>query len=339
MKIRENIPVSGLTTMGLGGKARFVIDIITEDDVAPAYKFAAERDLPVYIIAGGSNIVARDEAFDGVVLINRIKGVHVVEKSASGVLLKVGSGEVLDNICALAAKKGYTGLEAMSAIPGTIGGAVIQNSGAYGQDISKVLTSVETYDFTAKKFIAISKNEINYGYRSSIFNDEAKGRYFITAVCIKLKKGEMKGDLYKSLQSHLDENHTEGRAPLTIRQAVTAIRASKLPDPATVPSAGSFFYNVTVSPDEKKIFQKKFPDAPIYKIGDSWEIASAWLIDQAGLKGQTLHGFHISEQAPLVLVKDNPAATYGDLAVAREKIVNTIKDKFDITLQQEPEEI
>lgn len=324
--------------MQLGGKARYIIEITQENDVPQAYKFASERDLPVYIISGGSNIIAHDEDYNGVILLNRIKGVHVVEKSASSIQLKIGSGEVLDDICAETSKKGYTGMEAMSAIPGTIGGAVIQNSGAYGQDISKVLTSVEVFDTLTNKFIAISKAEINYGYRTSIFNSSEKGRYFIVAVCIKLKKGEIKSQLYRSLQNYLDDNNITERAPSIIRQSVSAIRAAKLPDPVSVPSAGSFFYNVTVTPEEKREFQKKYPEAPIHKIGDSWEVASAWLIDQVGLKGRLFHGFRVSESAPLVLIKES-ADSYADLSAARAEIVNAVKDKFDITLQQEPEEI
>lgn len=211
MKIHENLPISELTTMKLGGKARYIIEITAEDDILPAYKFARERDLPTYIISGGSNIIAQDEDYHGVVLLNKIKGVHIVEKTASTIQLKIGSGELLDDICAEFAKKGYTGMEAMSAIPGTIGGAVIQNSGAYGQDISKVLISVEAFDTQTNRLVAISKSEINYGYRTSIFNSSAKGRYFITAVCVKLKKGEIKGQLYQSLQNYLDENHIQDR--------------------------------------------------------------------------------------------------------------------------------
>ncbi|MDL2327361.1 UDP-N-acetylmuramate dehydrogenase [Ruminococcaceae bacterium OttesenSCG-928-A11] len=338
MKIRKNIPLNELTTIRLGGNAKFVIDITSEDDIPLAYKFAREQNLPTYIISGGSNIIAGDEDYNGVILLNRIKGVYIVEKTAQGIQLKIGSGEILDDICGEMSRKGYTGMEALSAIPGTIGGAVIQNSGAYGQDISSVLTSVEVYNTEARNFEAISKSEINYGYRTSIFNTEKKNHYFITAVCLKLKKGEIKGELYKSLQAYLDENKIANRLPITIRQAVSAIRAKKLPDPEYIPSAGSFFYNVTVTPEEKKDFLKKFPDAPIYKISGSWEIASAWLIDQAGLKGKLLHGFRVSETAPLVLIKES-ADSYADLDAARTEIINTIKDKFGITLQQEPEEI
>lgn len=338
MKIRENVSISELTTMRLGGKAKFVIEITTEDDLPKAYKFAREHGLPTYIISGGSNIIAGDEDYNGVVLLNKIKGIYVTSKTTSTIQLKIGSGEVLDDVCYEMSKKGYTGMEALSKIPGTIGGAVIQNSGAYGQDISRILTSVEVYNTETKKFEAISKSEINYGYRTSIFNSDEKNRYFITAVCLKLKKGEIKGRLYQSLQDYLDKNQIADRAPMTIRNAVAMIRAQKLPDPELIPSAGSFFYNVTVTPEEKKSFLKKYPNAPIYKIGDSWEIASAWLIDQAGLKGKLLHGFRISETAPLVLIKES-ADSYTDLNKAREEIVSTIKEKFDITLQQEPEEL
>lgn len=338
MKIRENIPIKNLTTMRLGGNARYVIDITSAEDLPKAFKFTTEHNLPTYIISGGSNTIAKDENYDGVVLLNQIKGVEIIEKTASSLQLKVGSGEVLDDLCAKFSEKGYTGIEALSKIPGTVGGAVIQNSGAYGQDISKVLISAEVYDIKTQKIMNIKKADIKYGYRTSIFNSSRKGKYFITAVYINLEKGEIKGPLYRSLQDYLDKNHMSDRSPAIIRQAVCAIRDTKLPDPEFIPSAGSFFYNVTVTPNEKKAFLEKYPDAPIYKIGDSWEIASAWLIDQAGLKGKLINGFRVSETAPLVLIKES-AKSYSDLAAAREEIISTVKNKFNITLQQEPEEI
>ena len=338
MTIKESLPISELTTMKLGGKARYVINITSKDELSTAYNFAKEQNLPTYIVAGGSNIIAKDEDYNGVILLNNIKGIRTTKESNSTIKFEVGSGEVLDDVCANVSKKGFTGMEAMSAIPGTIGGAVIQNSGAYGQDISKILVSVEAYDISARKNITIPKHKIEYGYRNSIFNSSKKGRYFITAVCVKLKKGEIKGELYRSLQGYLDDNNIAERTPNIIRQAVSNIRANKLPDPKLAPSAGSFFYNVTVTAQEKKIFLKKYPDAPVYKIGAQWEIASAWLIEQVGLKGRTLHGFKISETAPLVLIKKS-ADSYADLAAAREEIKSAVNEKFGITLQQEPEEI
>jgi UDP-N-acetylmuramate dehydrogenase len=338
MKVRENVSLSELTTMRLGGPARFVADINSEDDVEMAYTFAEKNRLKVYILGGGSNTIGRDTGYDGLVLINRLNGINVVEKTTTSVVLKIGSGEILDDICEYTAKRGYTGLEAMSSIPGTIGGAAIQNSGAYGQEIAKVLESVEVFDINKKHFAALSKSEINYAYRQSIFNSTAKGRYFITAVRLKLKKGQISGPLYQSLQNYLDQNHLTDRSPRTIREAVAAIRAEKLPDPKFTPSTGSFFKNVTFSAAEAKKFRQKFPDAPIFKVGPALEVSGGWLIEQAGLKGQVLNGMKVSDQAALILINQS-AANYADLDKARTAIVTAVQQKFGITLQQEPEEI
>ncbi|MDR1197004.1 MAG: UDP-N-acetylmuramate dehydrogenase [Candidatus Nomurabacteria bacterium] len=338
MKIRENLPISQLTTMRLGGAARYVVDITGDDDVEQAYKLAKRDGLPVYILGGGSNVIARDEGFNGLILLNRLTGYSVVKKTTTSMTLRIKSGEILDNICENTAKKGYTGMEALSAIPGTVGGAVIQNSGAYGQEIADILESVEVFDSHKKAFLALAKADLEYSYRRSIFNTTAKGRYFITAVCLKLKKGEMRGEFYASLQRYLDDNGILDRSPLTIRRAVCDIRADKLPDPKIIPSAGSFFKNITIPPEEVKKYRADFPEMPIYKIGKNWEIASGWLIEQAGLKGQTLHGIKVSDRAALILINQS-AQSYADLAAARAEIIQTVQQKFGLALEQEPEEL
>jgi UDP-N-acetylmuramate dehydrogenase len=339
MNIRKNVSFHDLTTMKLGGSATYVAEISSELDVETAYVFAKKNQLQTYILGGGSNTIAGDAGFDGLVLVNKITGIDVVKKTTSGVLtLKVGSGELMDNVVSFTTKRGLTGIETLSSLPGTIGGAAIQNSGAYGQELAQVIYSVEVYDLKEKAFKALSKADIDYGYRHSIFNSSAKGRYFITAVCITLKPGEIKGKLYSPLQNFLDTNGFTDRSPQTIRSAVMSIRASKLPDPKVIPSAGSFFKNVSIPSDQVQDYRRRFPNMPIHKVGKNWEISSGWLVEQTGLKGQVIHGMLVSDKAALILINQS-AQSYADLSAARSEITAKVHQLFNIELEQEPEEI
>lgn len=324
--------------MRLGGPARYVFAVESEECVQSGYHWAAQRGLRTYVIGGGSNIVGRDEGFDGVVLVNRLRGRAVVAESADELLLKVGSGEVLDDIVRWCVDRGWCGMEALSAIPGTVGGAVMQNAGAYGQEMADVLVSVEAYDIAAEEYVVIDLGELDLSYRRSIFNTTARGRYFIVSATLRLHQREIEGELYWSLQSYLDEQGVGDRHPQSIRAAVSAIRGEKLPDPTVQASSGSFFKNIGVCEEDIEGLRARFPGIPIYQIGGCWEIASGWLIEQTGLKGKLLHGMRVSDKAALILINES-ARSYADLAAARTEIIAAVKERFGFTLEQEPEEL
>jgi len=338
MELSEHVAISDLTTMRLGGPACYVVDVSAPEDITQAYRFARERNLPTYVIGGGSNIVGCDEGFDGVVLLNKLSGLQIVNKTGDTVVIEAASGELLDDLAAFTAHQGYTGLEATSAIPGTVGGAVMQNAGAYGQELSDVLVAAKAYDTQSGEFVEFKRDQLELSYRRSIFNSSAQGRYFITTAVIELRKGEIEGELYGSLQSYSDKQGITSRQPMTIRAAVSAIRADKLPDPAVLPSSGSFFKNISIREDEIESLRERFPGISIYLIGSCWEIASGWLVEQAGLKGALLHGMRVSDKAALILINES-ATSYADLAAARSEITQAVQEKFGFTLQQEPEEL
>ena len=156
MKIRENIAISTLTTMRLGGNARYVIDIESEEDVPEAYAFADEHRLPIYILGSGSNIIGRDKGFNGIILVNKIRGMGIeTEESEGRIELYSYSGELLDDFVRYSTRLGFSGIEALSAIPGTVGAAPVQNVGAYGQDIAQTIVSVRAYDNLFEDFVEI----------------------------------------------------------------------------------------------------------------------------------------------------------------------------------------
>ena len=336
MKIEENIPIAKITTMRLGGNARYVITIENEEDVAEAYNFAEEKKLPVYVLGCGSNIIGRDGGFDGVILINKIKGMGEHTKEDEGAIqLYAYSGELLDDFVCYSTKLGYSGIEALSAVPGTVGAAPVQNVGAYGQDISQTLVSVRAYDTKKKEFVELEKDELDLSYRHSIFNSGKEiGRYFITRIIVEVKRGELQPPFYNSLQKYLDEHDIHEYSPETIRKAVRAVREAKLPDPEEIASSGSFFKNVYLKTD-KEIKAAEAAGIPVW---DGGKIPSGWLIENAGLKGQVFHGMRVSDKASLVLINES-AKNYADLDAARNEIIERVREKFGYTLEQEPMEL
>lgn len=351
MKIRENVPIAELTTMRLGGPARYVLEVETPDEVERAYDFARERNLPTWIMGGGANTIGRDEGFEGVVILNKMKGIYVgwgkTRRDAREVKpaeledeiwLTAMGGEVWDDVVELASNWGYSGIEAMSLIPGTVGAAPVQNIGAYGQDLAKVVAEVEAYDRKTGKFVTLTPSEMRMGYRQTRFNKgEDAGRFLITAVTLKLKRGNLEPPFYNSLQRYIDENGVKDFSPRNIRKIVCEIRGQKLPDPVEVASAGSFFKNVQIAPEE--IAAAEAEGIPVWQNADgSGKINSGWLIETAGLKGKEFYGFKVSDKAALVLINQK-AKSYADLAKARQEIIDAVEERFGFRLEQEPVEL
>lgn len=335
MRVNENILISSLTTMRLGGPARYVLEVEKPEEVADAYGFAEQYNLPTFALGYGANTIGHDEGFNGVIIINRMQGISE-SITEDGVLLKEMGGEYWDNVVEYACNKGLTGIEALSKIPGLAGAAPVQNIGAYGQEIADTLVEIDVYDTTEKSFKTLKKAELEFSYRKSILNSTAKGRYFVISITLLLKFGEMQQPFYKSLEKFLDDNGITDFSPKNIRTAVSAIRADKLPDPMEIASAGSFFKNVYVSDEDADKYESK--GYPVYRGKDGNKINSGWLIEQAGLKGQIFHGFKVSEKAALVLINES-ATSYEDLVKARSEITGKVYDKFGFWLEQEPVEI
>lgn len=374
LKIEENVPIRNLVTMRIGGPARFVITVTSKEEIPEAYQFAKERNLPVCVLGGGANTFAKDEGFDGVIILDRIMGISEVEnpevessedessggessegknpegKNSEGgdiAYLKAYGGEQWDDLVTYVSERGYSGIEAMAGIPGTAGAAPVQNIGAYGQEVTQVIVSVDAYDTKTGEFVVIPASEMKMSYRKSIFNSgENVGRYFIYATTVRVKKGQLNPPFYRSLQAYVDEHHETDFSPLNIARMVKAVRNSKLPDPEKIASAGSFFKNVYLTDEEADEAEARGiqvwrnakevgPDSPEKRTN---LVNSGWLLEEAGLKGKVFHGMKVSEKAALILINED-AKTYADLAAAREEIANIVFEKFGFRIEQEPDEI
>ncbi len=339
MDIHTNIPLKNYVTMKIGGNARFMADVHIPADVATLCNRAEEQNLPVFILGGGSNTIVHDEGFNGIVIRNRIPGFHTLEDTASNVTIKIGAGEQWDEVVKRTVEMDLTGIEALSAIPGTAGAAPVQNIGAYGQEVSETLVSLEAYDTHSKSVVTLTNEDCGFSYRHSIFRGDQAGRYVILTITLRLYKSSPQPPFYKAVQDYLDAHTITIFTPQTIRDAVIAIRTEKLPDPKLLPNTGSFFKNAIIEDWQLGDLKNEYPDIPTYDMPDgSFKVPTGWLIEQTGLKGQVLHGMKVHDKNALVLINES-ATGYADLAAARQEIIGAVRDKFRIVIEQEPLEL
>lgn len=339
IQVHQNIPLRNYTTMRLGGNARFMAPAMSADDVQSIYRNAKSQDMPIFVLGGGSNVIAGDDGFDGIILLNRIKGFEVISDTSSEVTIKVGAGEAWDEVVARTVEMGLSGIEALSAIPGTAGAAPVQNIGAYGQELADALISLEAYDSVGDDMVILEASDLGLAYRHSIFRGEATGRYCITSITIRLYRAAPQPPFYAALQKYLDDNSITLYTPQVIRQSVMAIRKDKLPDPNERPNTGSFFKNAVVEDWQYQGLIAEYPEMPNYEMPDKrHKVPTGWLIEQTGLKGELLHGMRVHDKNALVLINES-AESYNDLAQARAQIVQAVYDKFQIQIEQEPLEI
>jgi UDP-N-acetylmuramate dehydrogenase len=339
MEVHTNIPLKNFTTMRLGGLARFMVEVRSSDELIAVYRNARSKSLPIFILGGGSNVIARDEGFFGIVIRIRIPGFEIITDDINTTTIKIGAGESWDETVKKTVDMRLTGIEAMSAIPGTTGAAPVQNIGAYGQEIADTLVSLEAYDSTTDQIVTLQAIDCNFSYRNSIFRSTEMGRYVITSITLRLSKSNPQPPFYESLQAYLDEHSIKIYTQQTIRDAVMAIRADKLPDPTKLPNNGSFFKNAIVENWLVDDLRAKYPDIKVYDMGGGMsKIPTGWLIEKAGLKGKVLHGIRVHDKNTLVLINES-ATSYADLAAARDEIIGAVRDTFRIQIEQEPLEL
>lgn len=339
MDIHTNIPLKDYTTMRLGGNARFITELHTPGEAAIVYRNAKTQSLPVFVLGGGSNVIVTDKGFNGIVMRVRIPGFTVTADDLNTTTITVGAGENWDQTVKRTVDMGLSGIEALSAIPGTVGASPVQNIGAYGQDVSETIQSLEAYDSQTDSFVTLQNSDCGFSYRHSIFRGDQIGRYLITTVTFMLSKTQPQPPFYDALQKYFEKQQITLFTQQAVRDAVIAIRQEKLPDPAVLPNSGSFFKNAIVEDWQLGDLRKINPDIPTYDMGDGrFKIPSGWLIEQAGFKGKELYGIRVHDKNALVLINLS-ATSYHDLAHARDDIIGAVRDTFRITIEQEPLEM
>ncbi len=339
MDIHTNIPLKNYLTMHLGGPARFMADAATPDEMAAICRNAKAQGLSIVILGGGSNTLAHDEGFDGIIIRNHIRGITVEADDSSSTTITFGGGEVWDDAVKFTTERGLSGIEALSAIPGTVGAAPVQNIGAYGQELADTFIKLTAYDIKNDQFVEFTSEGCGFSYRNSIFRGESKGRYAITSVTLQLYKTAPEPPFYAAVQSYFDEHNITIYTVEEIRNAVMAIRRDKLPDPTERPNSGSFFKNAIVEQWQLAELLNDYPDMPHYDLGNkSYKVPTGWLIEQCDFKGQLLHGMRINDKNALVLINES-ATGFADLAAARDEIIGKVRDTFRIIIEQEPLEL
>lgn len=336
--MQENIPLKDYTTMRLGGPAAHLTTATTKEELVSLIDSAG--NIPILILGQGSNLIVGDKGFGGLVILNRIMGFEIYDQNPTTAKVKVGAGEVWDSVVQQTTENGLSGIECLSAIPGCAGAAPVQNIGAYGQEIADTLLEVETYDTQTKTFVNLSNVDCDFTYRKSMFNaGTSKGRYVVVGLILELSKKPLEPPFYSNLQAYLDQNKITDYSPHNLRQAVSAIRAIRLPDPKIVPNTGSFFKNPIIEKWQAENLRKEYPDVKVFPMGDNLcKISAGWLVEQADIKGFEMEGFKVYEKNALVIV-NNGAKSYQGLENLRDHIIGVVRDKFRITLEQEPEEV
>lgn len=345
MKRIENYDLGAHNTFGMKVKAALYIEYDSVDELMSLdYKSLPQ---PIFHIGAGSNLLFTKD-FPGTVLHSNIKYIKYVDMGLDEVLLTVGSGVVFDDFIANVAGNGLWGPENLSLIPGEVGAAAVQNIGAYGVEAKDIISGVvclDTKDWTKTVF---KVGECGYGYRDSRFKHE-RGRYIITSVLFRVtRKYSPKLD-YGGVRNALEGYDLNTLKPTDIRDAIIRIRNAKLPDPAEIGSAGSFFKNPVISREHfERILNAECPpaaagthaDIPHYDLPDGTvKVPAAWLIDQCGFRGKKLGGAQVYEKQPLVIVNASGSASPEDVLALENEIIAKVKEKYDIVLHPEVDHI
>lgn len=340
MKVEENYDLCRLNTFGVPAQARFFAELRQKKDLVELLASSEFKNHQKFFLGSGSNILFTKD-FDGLVVLNKLKGIEILEDSFENVIIKAMAGEIWHDLVLFAVQRGFWGIENLALIPGTVGAAPIQNVGAYGAELKDVLENVETYEVESGAKRIFSKEECEFGYRDSVFKNRLKGKYFIFAVTLKLSKLEKKNIGYKILQKYLKEHNIigpkaspVGLRPRDVSDAVSEIRRSKLPDPAVIGNAGSFFKNVFMSKENANKFLAIYPNAPHFEEDGMIKVPSAWLIEQCGWKGKKLGRAGVHEKQALVLVNYG-GASGAEIKNLAEQIVSSVFSKFGLRLIQE----
>jgi len=334
-----------LTTLGIGGAARWFVEAASEAEIAEACAWAHGRSVPLFVLGGGSNVLVADAGFDGLVLHVALRGMAL-----EGDRLRAAAGERWDDCVAQATKAGLAGIECLAGIPGTVGGTPVQNVGAYWQEVASVIDRVRVFDRVAQEFVEFTSGECGFAYRRSRFNTTDRGRYIVTRVDYRLRRGGEPTLDYAELEVAVTRNRKTAGAPslAEVAEAVRGIRRSKgmllVEGDPDCRSAGSFFKNPSVAPEVAERVREIAANAGAAvrmfpAEGGLVKIPAAWLIEQAGFpRGYAIGPAGISSKHTLALI-NRGGATAAEILALAEKIRGAVEARFGIRLEMEPERV
>jgi UDP-N-acetylmuramate dehydrogenase len=336
-----------MTTLGIGGPARYFAEVATTGELIAAIEWAKSRGVPLFVLGGGSNIVVADGGFSGLVLRINIQG---VETRIDGdlVVVKAGAGEEWDPLVAHCVTNNWAGFECLSGIPGRVGATPIQNVGAYGQDTSETLGSVEALELESGKLVDLSAGDCEFGYRTSRFKTRDRDRFVITRVTYRLAAGGNAAVRYPELRRYLAERDVEVPTLSDVRQAVLTLRSRKamVIDSSDIDSrsVGSFFVNPTVTREESVRINDRAnrfisgPESiPAFPAADGMvKLSAAWLIEHAGIKRGHVHGNVGTSTKHALAIINRGGGTAREVVELKELIQKRVADEFGVDLTPEP---
>ncbi len=329
--IRQDVNLLPYNTFGIPATAASFVECDDASELVDFFRSHSQSS-SCLILGGGSNMLFASDHCDCIVH-PAIKGIELIDQTDEEILIRVGAGEVWDDLVKWCVEKNYAGLENLSAIPGMVGACPIQNIGAYGVEAKDVIEHVEAIEVVTGKELVFNNKQCNFGYRDSFFKRN-KGKYLITAVQFRLSKNFIPNVKYADIQMEL------ARVPIVsidvVRKAITDIRSKKLPDPSELGNAGSFFKNPTITTEKSTEINQLYNNSvPLYPVSsNSWKISAGWLIQQCGWKGVREGNVGTHKRQALVIVNYG-GATGTEILDFAQKIIDSVNEKFGIRLEPE----
>lgn len=333
MKLFENYSLKDFNTFHIDVKAEKFIEIESSAELLEFVKNFETNSKKILVLGGGSNILFTKD-FDGIILHPTFRNLQKISEDDKSVIIEVDAGMNWDDLVKYALENNFGGIENLALIPGTVGAAPIQNIGAYEQELKDTLVQVDYFDLSEKKLKILNNAQCKFGYRDSIFKNELKNKFIITNVTLRLKKNPEPNVNYGNVKNELIKSGITNPTIADVSNIIRKIRTEKLPDPAKIGNAGSFFKNPFVDEVTFEKIKNEFLDVPSFKQEGKIKIPAAWLIEKSGLKGFRKENVGTYPYQPLVIVNYG-AATGKEILDFAMLISQTVKNKFNIELEPE----
>ncbi|MBU1013166.1 MAG: UDP-N-acetylmuramate dehydrogenase [Bacteroidetes bacterium] len=333
MNILSSFSIKNLNTFQIDCKAKYFVEVGSQPEIQELKLLEIFRNENVFILGGGSNVLFTKD-FDGLIIHPVFKGIEVDAESSELIILKIGAGEIWEELVDFTVKNGWSGIENLAAIPGSVGAAPIQNIGAYGVELKDVFESLTAIDLQDGSIVTFKREECNFAYRNSIFKSEFKNRFLIMDVSLRLNKNAKPNIEYEALSMFLENEHLDPGLE-NVYRAIINIRASKLPDPKQIGNVGSFYKNPVVEHDKFAELNSKFPEIKYFpQPKGASKLAAAWLIESCGWKGKRIGQVGVHDKQALVLVNHGGGDGSQILSLSN-LIIESVNQKFGIQLEPE----
>jgi UDP-N-acetylmuramate dehydrogenase len=331
--LTRNASLLQRNTLRVDARAAWLAEIHEADAIPALLAEPALRREPVLLLGEGSNVLFADD-YDGAVVTMKTRGVEVVSEDADAACIRVAAGEHWDDLVRWTLAQGYPGLENLILIPGSVGAAPMQNIGAYGVEVGEFIESVEAFDLGGRRAVRFDTGQCEFGYRDSVFRRHPD-RWLITAVTLRLPRTQAPRVDYAGLREELERMGIANPAPIHVADAVVNLRTRKLPDPAVIGNAGSFFKNPIVPAPQAAALRSDHPPLPCWPVAGGVKLSAAWLIESCGFKGLRNSDAGISTRHALVLVNHGRASGAELWALARH-VRDGVRERFGVNLEPEP---